>query len=368
MPQLADVAVPVIVSMEPEDDSVLASEGTTIQITFNEAILPASAADKITLLAVRDSNAVAVSSPVPGAVSVSSNVVTSTLSSKLEAGDTYEVTLAAGLKDLSGNPVPSAKTWTFSTPFDKDAPNKVGDDSGRITVSFGANAFSEEYGVKLSDPLTDPKEISLSAVKAAVNKGAVRQGAAAYLAPGAIAEINVYSKSGARLRTPNARTTIVFKYPDSDQDGYVDGMRYRVKEEDLSIYWLDELTESFVKLPASAIDPAANTASVLLPHFSVFAFMGAADTSLSNVHPFPVPFVPSRGDTSITFTGLSAQAAIRVYTITGELVQALDETDGDGRYVWDTTNQSGEKLASGVYIYKILSPTESKTGKLMIVR
>ena len=96
--------------------------------------------------------------------------------------------------------------------------------------------------------------------------------------------------------------------------------------------------------------------------------LGQASTVLSNAHPFPVPFVPSKGDSNITFSDITASVTIRIYTSNGILVQSLQENDSDGRYVWDTRSSDGDSLASGVYIYVISSAVAEKKGKLVITR
>ena len=96
--------------------------------------------------------------------------------------------------------------------------------------------------------------------------------------------------------------------------------------------------------------------------------LGNATTPLTFSHAFPVPFIPSRGDKTITFTDLTALATIRIFTATGELVQTLEETDGDGLYVWDGKSGDGNDLASGVYLYVIEGDSDEKKGKLIIVR
>jgi len=103
-------------------------------------------------------------------------------------------------------------------------------------------------------------------------------------------------------------------------------------------------------------------------HAPDFSANFGAPNPLVNSHAFPVPFMPSRGDTTITFTDLTNTATIKIFTASGQLVATLQETDGDGRYVWDSKSSAGENLASGVYIYEITSPSDSKEGKLVIVR
>ena len=65
----------------------------------------------------------------------------------------------------------------------------------------------------------------------------------------------------------------------------------------------------------------------------------------------------------------SSLATIRIYNIAGELVRTIEETDGDGINEWNTKNEQGEPVASGVYIYFIANPAgEKATGKIMVIR
>lgn len=83
---------------------------------------------------------------------------------------------------------------------------------------------------------------------------------------------------------------------------------------------------------------------------------------------FPDPFYSDQGHTTITFTDLYACCTIEIYTLDGELVRTMIETDGDGQYVWDVKNRDGEELDSGLYNYRIIAPSEEKSGKLTIIR
>jgi len=106
------------------------------------------------------------------------------------------------------------------------------------------------------------------------------------------------------------------------------------------------------------------------------AFVPSAN--LGTVHVYPNPYKPADtkfGDTvlgaGIVFAGLTAQAHIRIYTVTGGLVKSLDETTGNGVCVWDTKNKKGSKVASGVYIYLITNPADDSqkaNGKFAIIR
>lgn len=90
---------------------------------------------------------------------------------------------------------------------------------------------------------------------------------------------------------------------------------------------------------------------------------------LTKASVFPNPFKPFQGHHQVTFDGLTAQATIEVYTITGEKVCTIEELDGDGQVVWNVTNARGNKLASGVYIYRITDGQgREKVSKLAVIR
>lgn len=104
--------------------------------------------------------------------------------------------------------------------------------------------------------------------------------------------------------------------------------------------------------------------------FGLLGIQPAAAADLGRAHAFPVPFRPDLGHDRITFRGLTTNAAIRVYTITGELVRELSKSDGSTEdLVWlPVANLRGQPLASGVYLYVIEGDTGKKTGKLMILK
>jgi hypothetical protein len=91
--------------------------------------------------------------------------------------------------------------------------------------------------------------------------------------------------------------------------------------------------------------------------------------TLANASIFPNPFKPYKGHTFVTFDGLTTQAKIEVFTIVGERAYTVEETDGDGKVIWNVVNDQGKKLASGVYICRITNNKgEEKFFKLAVIR
>lgn len=67
---------------------------------------------------------------------------------------------------------------------------------------------------------------------------------------------------------------------------------------------------------------------------------------------YPNPI--SASDSSITFWGTSiANAEIRIYTLSGELVRTLTEAYGDNNVSWNGRNSKGNLIARGVYYYTV---------------
>lgn len=96
-----------------------------------------------------------------------------------------------------------------------------------------------------------------------------------------------------------------------------------------------------------------------------------AQANLDHAHAFPSPFMPSRGHTAITFSQLTANVTIRIYTLNGELVKEIfKRAPGIDRIRWHPVqNEQGQDIASGVYLFVMESSEgQVKTGKLMVIK
>ena len=70
------------------------------------------------------------------------------------------------------------------------------------------------------------------------------------------------------------------------------------------------------------------------------------------------------------FANLTQQANIKVLTLSGRLVDEMEETDGDGGYTWDMQDQGGKRIKPGVYIYFVETEEEGVEpfmGKFSVV-
>ncbi len=70
------------------------------------------------------------------------------------------------------------------------------------------------------------------------------------------------------------------------------------------------------------------------------------------------PFRAGRGERRIYFMNLPQKCTVRIYTVTGSLVQTLDHDSfqDDGQLAWDLVSRDGMNIAYGVYIYHVTAP------------
>src|ERR1700733_7464505 len=100
------------------------------------------------------------------------------------------------------------------------------------------------------------------------------------------------------------------------------------------------------------------------------AVHGAATiaTSLSGVRAYPNPWRSDKhANMAVKFDNMPAGSTVKIFTISAEEVKKIG-ADSNGVALWDRTNNSGERIASGVYIYLVIDPSGNTTsGKLAII-
>jgi hypothetical protein len=81
---------------------------------------------------------------------------------------------------------------------------------------------------------------------------------------------------------------------------------------------------------------------------------------------YPNPYIKGKsGGNKIIFANLPGESVIRVYTVSGELVQTIEHkgTAKGGQEEWDISN-----ISSGVYLYMITSSEGTKKGKVSVIK
>ncbi len=145
-------------------------------------------------------------------------------------------------------------------------------------------------------------------------------------------------------------------------------------------YPLDGLTPGRYMVTARAWDLGNNTAVDSVE----FIVSDDDDTALQRVLNYPNPFVDA---TCFQFehraAGLTVDVQVDIYTVSGRLVKSVNETrTANGRrfgnedcIAWDGTDNYGQRLARGTYLYRIRMRTddeassgESDFEKLVILR
>jgi len=298
-------------------------------------------------------------------------------SGKLEKNYLYKLQATDKVTDLAGNTIEGKREIIFRTIMDHTKKNVVSKETdGRIIVTLEANALARDgYLVINKEPLTNPEKVNpqkiIGANEKIINNGNSYQ----YPIDGCLWEFNVYDEDG-KWMEDGFKSEVKITLPYTDEgNGTVGIASIPVREETLLAFWLNEEHSNWVRVPGSRVDRDKDVVTVKVPKFSVYALMSSGDYDLSEAHAYPVPWKPNDGkyetgteEEGITFTNLSAECVIEIYTISGELVMK-HEYKGGGNWTWDVkTTPNKEKVFSGVYIYYIKNDKEHKTGRLMIIR
>ena len=177
---------------------------------------------------------------------------------------------------------------------------------------------------------------------------------------------SAYDEQGTITQNFNEQVAITIPYPDINQDGIVDGTM--VGETSLKMYVMED--GGWVEVQGGTIDTVANIFTAPVWHFSVYGLRGIPFAKdLSRIYAYPNPFnLGLQG--KITFAELTDTAEIRIFTIAGELVKTIEVTPQDsGKPTWDGRNEAGERVASGIYLYVIISEEGYKAvGKIGIIK
>jgi subtilisin family serine protease len=93
---------------------------------------------------------------------------------------------------------------------------------------------------------------------------------------------------------------------------------------------------------------------------------------LSDVYVYPNPANIDKG--KVTFANLPKRAKIVIFSLNGEKINEVEETDGNGGVDFNLKAATGEILGSGVYIYRIVmlddtnNEVDEKIGKFAVIR
>jgi hypothetical protein len=100
------------------------------------------------------------------------------------------------------------------------------------------------------------------------------------------------------------------------------------------------------------------------------------EVDLTLVHTVPDPYYvttaleATANDKTLQIVNLPNQAIVRIYSVSGILVQILEHNDpaGGGTVEWDLRNRNNQVVASGVYFYHVETATgQQVTGRFTVV-
>ncbi len=246
----------------------------------------------------------------------------------------------------------------------------------KIKIFFDAFDVGQNVYLFYSrDPLTSPILINPSIIQEANSK--IDLNPKMNYISDSICEIALQDIHGNWLSGSdfNSPVKIELYYNDTNNNGFVDGTSPPVYEDSLRIFTLNETLKQWDELKDSKTDTIDNFVETNINHFSVFILIGKKSAvNLDRVIVYPNPYKPGSGTKydrpeGIVFDILTEDVKIRIFNIAGELVFEHKTQNSRGRYEWKAINNSGNKLASGIYIYIITNENgDVKKGKLAIIK
>jgi hypothetical protein len=165
--------------------------------------------------------------------------------------------------------------------------------------------------------------------------------------------------------------SVTLNYKDDNNDGRVDGSNAPVER--LKMFSAPDGGGDWTEMSTS-VDREKKTVTGVTTHFSFFSVFAAPSASLGGVKAYPNPWQPGSGGrfdaaAGVTFANVPTGGRIKIFTIMGELVRALEVSAADANTkVWDGRNTDGHKAASGVYIVLVKSGSTERTLKVAVER
>ncbi len=78
--------------------------------------------------------------------------------------------------------------------------------------------------------------------------------------------------------------------------------------------------------------------------------------------------VETDNQSALEFQNVPDQCTIRIYTLAGDLVETLRNSDGDGVVRWDLLSSNRQQVASGIYLYHVESPYGEHAGRFAVIK
>ncbi len=224
-----------------------------------------------------------------------------------------------------------------------------------IRLIAGVDELAEDAYIRITEPdFTDPEIIE-------ANSKVVKNQYLQFLEDSSVKEIEGFGAAGNSL-TELHGVMLELSYSESSP-GRVQGMEGEVGEDELNIFWLNEVTGRWEYVGTPVIDKDNDKVSIEIYKYGKYALMG--DTTVKNfsesVVVYPNPFDPLKQAMFVRFyVEKGAYISAEVFSQTGEKVIVLADrkyVDGGRVYEnalsWDGKNGRGMTVVNGVYIIKV---------------
>lgn len=284
-----------------------------------------------------------------------------------DARDAYVTMIDPGHDNLVLQPMNAAGTASAAGVFQ----------NGGLTLTLPASAVRDYAAiVSAKDPIGQPLAVD-PAVIAEANRKALAGNP--YHKVLAMREIAAYGTNGERLTRLSKSGVLTLGVQKSGTASGAPALRAG----NVALYKLDQKHQLWVKLPASRVLTEQPAVSAPISDLSVYALIADAQGSAADVVVFPQPWQPNGpragagpGQTGteaggITFSNLPSECRITIYTVAGERVRELTHSDlsgTTGQETWDVKTDGGQAAASGIYLWRVESSVDSKSGKLAVIR
>ncbi|UCE08413.1 MAG: T9SS type A sorting domain-containing protein, partial [bacterium] len=190
------------------------------------------------------------------------------------------------------------------------------------------------------------------------------------LTPPIISSVSTTSVTGTAI--PNATVEI---YTDPENEGLIFQGETN-SDANGNFTWNGEITGQFTNVTAIAIDEYGNTSI-----FSEVAVITSVEQLEQNNIPetfslfqnYPNPFNPRTTiQLEIPYTGKPLlKVELLVYNLKGELIRTLmneDKSSGAYKVFWDGLDEAGNKVATGIYLYRIRAGEFNATKKMILTK
>jgi len=243
---------------------------------------------------------------------------------------------------------------------DESSPQKI-----EVTQSVTAMVWLKGGTIILPDGSPDDGEVMVDIPEGAVNrttKITIEQITDLNRMPGygegwePVAIYN-FTEEGTRFKKPVMMNLLYFDLDENDKPEDWKGKEVDFSESQLACYWWDGFNWRQV---GGKVDSDRNIVTAKVSHFSYYALFKVRPMGISEYRPKERIITPACADGKndvAYFSGLTGQVAtIRIYDITGKKIRTIEGEP----YEWDGTDDDGNIVESGIYIYQFKADVDGK--------